>query len=114
MLVPSWGLRARSEDYRLWIWRSSLTRQESMGWPRFGADVRDSWKAAFREAEKYAAVKPRIKPTVAKERRGLSLRGSHARKVGFLEPGTVVWTALEDCPVRLAGALSLLAGKRRL
>jgi PWWP domain len=91
-------LLVNDEDYRLWIWRSSIAQQQRAGWPTFGDDLLDLWKKAFAEAETYAAKLPRITPYVTKEKRGLGEeRGS--RQVGFLQPGTIVWAYCKDYPV---------------
>jgi hypothetical protein len=92
-----WSARATSEDYRLWIWRSSLEERKEKKWENFSAELRQQWAAAFDAADAYAAMSSRLTPEAVRFG-GCQRGGAGSRQVGFLKPGTVVWTALTNSP----------------
>jgi hypothetical protein len=90
-------LIVNDEDYRLWIWRSSLEEKTEKKWENFSPELRRQWATAFDEADMFADVSPRLTPSAV--RFPDCMRGAPtARKVGYLQPGTVVWTCLTNSP----------------
>lgn len=85
-----------------WIWRSSVAQQKVMGWREFPPYVFHMWEEAFVEASTFASHSSRIIPEIAFEKQSLVKTGRGHRKVGFLKPGTIVWTSMETHPVRLS------------
>jgi PWWP domain len=86
-----------SEEHRHWIWRSSVEQQQIMNWPPFNDELRRTWTRGYDEADQFATFKCAVDPVpcIARD----SLRGSGARRVGYLSPGTVVWACLQNSPI---------------
>lgn len=70
-----------------------------MDWPTFSQQTLDLWGKAFEAAEEWASQSSRIIPLMIKETHGLAKPNRRSRQVGFLKPGTIVWTSVENYPV---------------
>jgi hypothetical protein len=90
-------LFANSEEHRHWIWRSSVEQQRIMNWPPFNDDLRSTWTRGYDEADRFATFHCAVEPVpcIARD----SLRGSGARRVGYLSPGTMIWACLQNSPI---------------
>lgn len=102
-------LIVNNKDYTDWIWRSSLTQQVVMGWPEYTKETQNLWARAFDDARVYAESNYRVFPEMVIQKQTLQ-QGRVYRKVGFLKPGTIVWTTLETHPIWPA---CVLKGKGR-